>query len=41
MNNPHAFTLHILKWHYCAKCGLVRLNNAKSISLASKSCPEQ
>ena len=29
-----------LAWHYCLKCGLIRLNNRASEKAARKPCPD-
>ena len=38
-NRKHAFVLRICSWAYCAKCGLILLNNPATHKAASAPCP--
>ena len=35
----HSFTRKVLKWEFCAKCGLVTLNNPRSTKATLRDCP--
>lgn len=35
----HTFTRKVLKWNFCAKCGLIELRNTASNKAVLKDCP--
>lgn len=37
-HKTHSFTLRICSWFYCARCGLVALNNAATKQAMNAPC---
>jgi hypothetical protein len=37
---PHSFTKKICHWWYCARCGLIALNNDATRNAMAKGCEE-